>query len=72
MQLDETATTAVKAGDIGFWPPGNALAIFFGPTPKVARRGLTVKKEPHKKPPLAMPMPPTYGMILLIRPAGRS
>ena len=32
-QLDETATTKVKAGDIGFWPPGNALAIFFGPTP---------------------------------------
>ena len=33
MPLDEAATTAVKAGDIGFWPPGNALAIFFGPTP---------------------------------------
>jgi hypothetical protein len=33
MPLDETATTKVKAGDIGFWPPGNALAIFFGPTP---------------------------------------
>jgi len=31
--LDETKTTKVKAGDIGFWPPGNALAIFFGPTP---------------------------------------
>jgi hypothetical protein len=33
MPLDETATTKVKAGDMGFWPPGNALAIFFGPTP---------------------------------------
>jgi len=33
MPLDETATTIVKVGDIGFWPPGNALAIFFGPTP---------------------------------------
>jgi len=33
MPVDETATTTVKAGDIGFWPPGNALAIFFGPTP---------------------------------------
>jgi hypothetical protein len=33
MPLDETATSMVKAGDIGFWPPGNALAIFFGPTP---------------------------------------
>jgi hypothetical protein len=31
--LDDTATTNVKVGDIGFWPPGNALAIFFGPTP---------------------------------------
>ena len=31
--LDDTATTAVKVGDIGYWPPGNALAIFFGPTP---------------------------------------
>lgn len=33
MPLDETATTSVKVGDIGYWPPGNALAIFFGPTP---------------------------------------
>lgn len=33
MPLDETATTKVKIGDIGYWPPGNAIAIFFGPTP---------------------------------------
>ncbi len=33
MPSDETAVTAVKVGDIGYWPPGNALAIFFGPTP---------------------------------------
>ena len=31
--LDETATVNVRAGDIGYWPPGRALAIFFGPTP---------------------------------------
>jgi hypothetical protein len=31
--LDETATTRIAVGDIGFWPPGSALAIFFGPTP---------------------------------------
>lgn len=33
MPLDETATTKVRVGDIGYWSPGNALAIFFGPTP---------------------------------------
>lgn len=33
MPLDESATTEVRVGDIGYWPPGNALAIFFGPTP---------------------------------------
>lgn len=31
--LDETATTKVSVGDIGYWPPGCAMAIFFGPTP---------------------------------------
>ena len=36
MPLDETATLRVKAGDIGYWPPGNCLAIFFGPTPMSA------------------------------------
>ncbi len=33
MKTDETARKEVKAGDIGYWPPGKALAIFFGPTP---------------------------------------
>jgi len=33
MPLDSTATIRVKAGDIGYWPPGEALAIFFGKTP---------------------------------------
>jgi len=31
--LDETATTRVKIGDIGYWPPGRAMALFFGRTP---------------------------------------
>lgn len=30
---DETLTDDVDVGDIGYWPPGNAVAIFFGPTP---------------------------------------
>jgi len=33
MPLDGSATRKVAVGDIGYWPPGNALAIFFGPTP---------------------------------------
>jgi uncharacterized protein len=33
MPLDASATTRVKVGDIGYWPPGQALALFFGPTP---------------------------------------
>lgn len=32
-QLDETATTEVDVGTLGYWPPGHALAVFFGPTP---------------------------------------
>lgn len=33
MELDETATTDVEVGDLGYWPPGRALALFFGRTP---------------------------------------
>ena len=33
VSLDGTATTKVKVGDIGYWPPGRAMAIFFGRTP---------------------------------------
>jgi len=33
MELDETATCDVDIGTIGYWPPGRAVAIFFGPTP---------------------------------------
>ncbi|MBC7092677.1 hypothetical protein H5T53_01520 [Candidatus Bipolaricaulota bacterium] len=29
----EAQVETVEAGDIGYWPPGNALCIFFGPTP---------------------------------------
>jgi len=29
----ENAVSTVELGDIGYWPPGNALCIFYGPTP---------------------------------------
>jgi len=33
LSLDETAKEAVDMGDLGYWPTGKALCIFFGPTP---------------------------------------
>ncbi len=32
-KLDEWARETVDMGDIGYWPPGSALCLFFGPTP---------------------------------------
>jgi hypothetical protein len=29
----ENPKAIVQLGDIGYWPPGNAFCIFFGPTP---------------------------------------
>jgi len=29
----ENAQAVVNKGDLGYWPPGNAFCIFFGPTP---------------------------------------
>jgi hypothetical protein len=29
----EAGTVKVQIGDLGYWPPGNAFCIFFGPTP---------------------------------------
>ena len=31
--LDPTAKEVVERGDLGYWPPGRAFCIFFGPTP---------------------------------------
>ena len=31
--LEKTAQDLVEAGDLGYWPSGNAFCIFFGPTP---------------------------------------
>lgn len=33
MPLDETAKEIVDMGELGYWPTGRALCIFFGPTP---------------------------------------
>ena len=32
-ELESTAKEVVAMGDLGYWPPGRALCIFFGPTP---------------------------------------
>ena len=31
--LDDTAKERVEIGDLGYWPTGSAMCIFFGPTP---------------------------------------
>ena len=33
MEEDRSFQEIVDLGDIGFWPPGNAICLFFGPTP---------------------------------------
>jgi hypothetical protein len=32
-ELDDTAAVVVNVGDLGYWPTGRALCIFFGLTP---------------------------------------
>ena len=38
---EEDAKAVVDVGDLGYWPPGHAFCIFFGPTP--ASRGDEVR-----------------------------
>jgi hypothetical protein len=38
---EEDAQSVVNMGDLGYWPPGNAMCIFFGPTP--ASRGNEIR-----------------------------
>lgn len=37
----ESPSETVELGDIGYWPPGSAFCIFFGPTP--ASRGREIR-----------------------------
>ena len=30
---DESGQEVVELGDLGYWPPGSAFCLFFGPTP---------------------------------------
>jgi uncharacterized protein len=39
--LERDAKEVVQLGDLGYWPPGNAFCIFFGPTP--ASRGSEIR-----------------------------
>src|SRR5204862_6886484 len=38
---EDEAQEVVNAGDVGYWPPGRAFCIFFGPTP--ASRGAEIR-----------------------------
>ena len=40
-RLEQGAKEVVSAGEIGYWPTGNAFCIFFGPTP--ASRGKEIR-----------------------------
>jgi len=33
LERDETSAMDVDVGDLGYWPDGDAICIFFGPTP---------------------------------------
>ena len=32
-ELEDDSRDVLEAGELGFWPPGNAFCIFYGPTP---------------------------------------
>ena len=38
---EEKGQEVVNFGDLGYWPPGNAFCVFFGPTP--ASRGAEIR-----------------------------
>jgi len=38
LPIEENAQDIVTAGDVGYWPTGTAICLFFGPTP-ISREG---------------------------------
>ena len=45
---DARAQAEVRVGDVAFWPPGNAICIFWGPTPA------SVGSEPRAASPVSV------------------
>jgi hypothetical protein len=43
--IEENAKSEVTVLDVAFWPEGNALCLFYGPTP-ISRDGLIVPYSP--------------------------
>ncbi|MFI5382072.1 MAG: cyclophilin-like fold protein [Tepidisphaerales bacterium] len=61
----EDAREAMEIGELAYWPPGNALCIFFGPTPASAGR------EPRAASPVN-PVGIVAGDVAVLRPLGGS
>ena len=41
----ENAKDVVELYDVGFWPPGNAICLFYGPTP-IGKKGQITPYSP--------------------------
>ncbi len=45
-ELDDDARADMAVGELGYWPPGRAFCIFFGPTPASDCSGLPRAASP--------------------------
>ena len=61
----DDAREAMTVGELAYWPPGNALCIFFGPTPASTGR------EPRAASPVN-PLGMLDGDVKALRPLGAS
>ncbi len=69
---DEIGQEVVELGDLGYWPPGSAFCMFFGPTPM--SRGdeirpaspVTVIGRMHGDPTVLKPVP-SGAPVLIVR-----